>query len=245
MLPVTGHQQFLNQFEMVKDSSRLFAFILFDSRPSHKAVEIFVDTHFDWLDSLAASANMFGFAFLHRDKDAGLVRNPSLKVAASFGIQPNELPGVVAFTMLPNSQSVSEAVFLPIRAKLFTEEQNVVEEVFADLFSVFQGALRSTKTEEELIEKLKEDFGSIKRKEQRRPIVGFLGERMRSLATLPDKLLEAMATAFGEAIATRIMDLDSYYNFSLNKHAAKRQCAREITDINAPTFRHISDFPSF
>ena len=204
MLPVSGYDQFLQQFERVKDSSRLFMFILFDSRPSHHAVETFVDANFGWLDNLAASTNMFGFAFIDRDQYQGRIRNPSLKVAAQFGIHANELPGVVAFTMLPNSPSVSKAVYLPLKAKLFSEKQEVVENVFADLFSVFQRALNQTDTEDDLIEMLKNSFEEIKRREQRRPIMEFLGERVRSLATLPDKLLEAAAISFGKELGARI-----------------------------------------
>jgi len=204
MMPVTGYQQFLDIFSRVKDRSRLFMFVLFDARPSHHAVETFVGANFGWLDNLAASTNMFGFAFLEIDEFEGIVKNPSLQVASKFGIHANELPGVVAFTMLPNSPSVSKAVYLPIDAKLFSEGQDVVENVFADLFSVFQQAMDKTNNEDDLISVIKEEFESIAKREKRRPILEFIGKKALSLVDLPEKLLEAAAASFGEALGTRL-----------------------------------------
>ena len=204
MLPVSGYQDFINKFHQVKDRSRLYVFILFDDRPSHHAIQKFVDESFGWLDSLAAAANMFGFAFLHREENTGNVVNPSLKVASLFGIRPNQLPGVVVFTMLPDSESISEAIFLPLKARLFSEDISVVEEVFADLFALFQEAQATTITREELLAELRDKISSLNRRQILRPIVTFLGERLVSLAKLPDKLLEAMAGAFGEGLAKGI-----------------------------------------
>lgn len=201
-MPVSDYDQFIRHFESVKDRSRLFMFVLFDSRPSHHAIETFVYANFGWLDNLAHSTKIFGFAFIDSEGDEDRFANPSLRVAADFGIHANELPGVVAFTMLPNCLSVSKAVYLPLKAKLFSENQDVVENVFADLFSVFQAGLNQTDTEDDLIINIRDSFKLIKRKEQRRPILEFLGERARSLATLPDKLLEAAATSFGKALGT-------------------------------------------
>jgi len=204
MMPVTGYQQFLDLFCKLENRSRLFMFVLFDARPSHHAVETFVDANFGWLDNLAAATNMFGFAFLEVDEVEGVVRNPSLQVASNFGIHANGLPGVVAFTMLPESPSVNKAVYLPIEAKLFAEEQEVVENVFADLFSVFQKALDETDNDEELISEIKEEFESIAKREKRRPILEFIGRKALSLVDLPEKLLEATAISFGKTLGTRL-----------------------------------------
>lgn len=204
MMSISGYGEFLYKFNDVKDRSRLFMFILFDDRPTHAVVERYVDEHFYWLDSLAASANIFGFAFLRRDENTGRLSNPSLKVGNHFGIRANQLPGVVVFTMLPGSVGVSKAVYLPIKAKLFAEDGEVIEKVLADLFAVLQEALASTSSEVDLLDKLGSDIESIRRQQKIRPIVAFLGERLESLAKMPDKLLEAMAEAFGESLAKRI-----------------------------------------
>lgn len=204
MLLISGYPDFLDKFNRVKDQSRLFMFILFDDRPTHAAVAKFVDEHYGWLDSLAAAANMFGFAFLHRDADTGEVSNPSLKVANYFGIRANQLPGVVVFTMLPEAIGVSKAIYLPIKAKLFSEDISVIEEVLADLFAVFQEALASTNSENDLLSNLRVEIATLKRQQQIRPMVTYIGERLESIVKLPDKLLEAMAEAFGEGLAKRI-----------------------------------------
>ena len=204
MMPIANYNTFLCQFEAVKDHSRLFMLVLFDSRPSHGGVERFVDANFGWLDNLAASKNMFGFAFLKTDDYGEVQTNPSLELAAHFGIQPNELPGIVAFTMFPDRASISNGVYLPLNAKLFREDLDIVEDVFADVFSIFGQALEETETEEALMKVIGERFKNIRKEEKRRPLIKFLGERIRALATLPDKLLEAAASSFGEALGTRL-----------------------------------------
>lgn len=203
-MPVSGYKEFIQKFGNVKDRSRLFAFILFDERPTHKAIEKFVDDHFTWLDSLAAAANMFGFAFLHRDSHSGEFKNPSLQVAGLFGIRANQLPGVIAFTMLPSAEKVRGAVYLPLKPSLFAEGGEVVEEAFADLFAVFQVAQDTSNSEPELLKKLQEEIASLKRHSKLRPIKTYLGERLETLAKLPDKFLESMAEAFGEGLAKRV-----------------------------------------
>ena len=205
MIPISDYHQFLQKYEALKGASRLFMFILFDSRPSHRAMERFIAANFGWLDNLAASQKMFGFAFLQTGDDGAIQSNPSLRVASHFDIQPNELPGILAFTMLADAQGVSSAVYLPLKAELFSETSDVVEAVFADVFTVFGEALSEANSEEALIEILQEKFNAIRRREQRRPVMAFLGEQARALAKLPSRLLEVTAASFGEALADGLM----------------------------------------
>src|SRR5688572_2684214 len=135
MRKIDRFEKYLTEFASLQDKSRLFIFILFDDRPTHASVGDFVSKNFLWLDSLAISAGIFGFAFV---KDSPKSRNPSLKIAAHFGIQPNKLPGILFFTTIPETGnlSVSEGAYLPIKADLFLQEISIVENVFTDVFSI-------------------------------------------------------------------------------------------------------------
>ena len=198
MMPVSGYDDFVNKFTVVQNRARLFAFILFDDRPSQKAMQKFVDEQMDWLDDLAASAKMFCFAFLCRDR--GGISNPSLEVARLFGLRPNQLPGVVIFRTFAESDKVNEGLFLPLEAQLFNEEPQVVEDVFADLFSVLQEVQTSTATDGALIREVSRHIGSLVRAQKARPVIKFLRERLQAIAKLPDKLVESVGSAFGNAI---------------------------------------------
>lgn len=196
MMPVSGYPDFLQKFNAVKNSSRLFTFILFDDRKSQAPVGAFVEANMGWLDSLAASANMFCFAFA-RD-GGGVAANPSLEVASHFGIRPNQLPGIVAFTMLPLSEKVDQALYLPLDSKLFASGDIVVEQVFSDLFSAFQRVQELNLSETALHERLNDEIAALHREQRMRPFLRFIGDRLETLAKLPDKILLVAAEAFGQ-----------------------------------------------
>lgn len=203
---ISNYEKFYIQYEVLKDKSRLFAFILFDDRPTHKQVGDYVFRSFDWINSLVESADMFGFAFV-RDVSFFSDRsiNPSLRVAAHFGITPDRLPGIILFTMLPKRKSIQKGVYLPIKANLFSQEPQIIEDVFAGLFGVCQEVLVKTHDDKHLMTELQKGVSAIKRKQKIQPIYKYLGARLEALTKLPDKVVEAVADSFGENLAKRII----------------------------------------
>lgn len=181
--------------ESILKKSRLFAVVLYDERPSHAPVKAFLEQNGVWLDSLAEASTMLP------------LRNPihsqthALTLARQFGILPNQFPGVLIFTLTASSDRVKSAVFLPLKTELFQKDLAAVERVFADLFSIFQEALASTSTSEELLARLRQEVASIRREQMLRPLRDFLRERLISIGRLPDKLLEKFVESFGEGLA--------------------------------------------
>ena len=118
-MPISSFKDFVKKFEALKTSSNLFIFFLFEDPPSLEAENRFANDNFQWLESLASREKIFLNIFLRRDHDAERVINPSPEVAKLFGLPPDQLPGVVLFTLSEDKASVSKSIFLPLEAKLF------------------------------------------------------------------------------------------------------------------------------
>ena len=202
-IPISSFEDFRAKFAALKDSRDLFAFFLFDSRPSQKAVEQFADQQFDWLDNLAAASRIFFFIFLRSNPTEGRIENPSLEVARMFDIRPNQLPGIVLFALADDREGVGEGVYLPLDASLFENDLPRVEQVFADLFSLIQECRGKTNNPAELFLRLREKVNSLRRREQFRPVAEYLKGTLDSLIKLPTRLIDSVAKAFAEEAARR------------------------------------------
>jgi len=194
----------MEKLEERKHAADLFAFFLFDDRPSHIAVERFADEEFDWLDELAASAQMFFFIFLRRDRYRGGVYNPGLEVARMFGIRPNQLPGVVLFTLSDNEEIVTDGVFLPIKVQLFADDISSVEKVFSDLFTLIHECHERSSNPKELLQNLSDEFARLRTKERLRPIVGYLKETALAIVDFPRNFMGALERALAEEVSRRL-----------------------------------------
>ena len=201
---VSSSDDFKEKFEALKHSRSLFAFFLFDDRPSNEAVERFAHDEFVWLDDLAASAGIFFFIFLRHDPVDKRVANPSLEVGRMFGIRPNQLPGVVLFTLAEDKEGVSDGVYLPLKAELFTKDISCIEQVFSDLFSLIQECQEMGGSQSEILENLRRRVRRLRRQERMRPIYEYAKGSLASLATFPREIMNSVATAFGQEAARRV-----------------------------------------
>ena len=202
---ITNMDEFQQRFCELKDHADLFAYFLFDSRMSHEKVGAFANKQFDWLNSLAIAADMFLFVFIQPDRsNRGFAINPSAEVAQMFGISPNQLPGVVLFTLSEDKENVSHGVFLPINAKLFEEEVDRVEKIFADLITVIQKCRRKGHaTPEGLMEEIGAEIPRLRREDAMRPIWNYFKENLAGILNLPKEILTATTTAIAESIARK------------------------------------------
>jgi len=204
-VPIFNYKDFEDKFESLKHSRDLFAFFLFDERPNHQAVEHFAYKQFDWLDGLAAYARIFFFIFLRRDFEAhDKVINPSLQVARDFGISPNELPGVVLFTLSEDKIDVTEAIYLQIDSKLFAEDISHVQSVFSDLFTLIGDCRKEDLLLPDLLKELRRRVRNLTRREKFRPVTTYLKTSVKEIAQLPRDLPRTFMTAFAEAIAYKV-----------------------------------------
>lgn len=194
-------EDFVSKYHALRHQRRLFAFLLCDDRPSHRGIQKFADANSGWLDQLAHSAKIFFFIFGHKAKAREGVKNPSLKVASLFGIRPNQLPGIVLFTVVDERDgAVNRALYLPLHPSLFGVKDSITEEVFADLFAGVQSCLQSTSTEEDLWPALEAVIGEVRMKGKWHVTI----QHLQFLATLPVKFLESMVAALGEGAAKRL-----------------------------------------
>jgi hypothetical protein len=92
-------RDFERKFARLAKQRRLHAMLLFDSRPSHKAVQKFAEENLDWIDQIARSTGIYFFVCIR--KDGGKAVNPCLEIASLFRIRADELPGVLIFNGFP------------------------------------------------------------------------------------------------------------------------------------------------
>jgi hypothetical protein len=204
VLLVNNYELFLQAFNDIKHNSRLFVFLLFDERPTHGAMARFVSDRFEWLNSLADAADVYCFAHKGSHSAKRNLQNPSLKIARDFGIAPGELPGVLAFSVLPKSDQIGKGAYLSLRIELFEGDPQKAEDFFAGLFSVFRSAQEATQTPAELLARLRDDFSAVKRKEFFKPAVNVLVGSLKDLTKLPEKILLSVAEGLGKAIGGKI-----------------------------------------
>ena len=202
---ISNFNDFSKKFSELRHSSDLFAFFLFDDRPSQKQVEQFASKNFDWLDTLAASADLFFFfIFLREDGDhPGEFSNPSLEVAKLFDLLPNNLPGVVLFTLAKDGASVSKGVFLPLKAELFQKDIGHVEEVFSDLFGLLQKCTSTGAKGNKLLKAIEQEVNHLTSKEQLRPLVQYLRSGLVYIAKSPKQIAASLYEAFAKELVRR------------------------------------------
>ena len=209
---ISNYEEFAQRFESLKHSRDLFAFFLFDERPSHQVVERFADEQFVWLNQLATYARIFFFIFLRRAQQAGLsgkyrhraVINPSLHVAQDFGISPSELPGVVLFTLSDDKIDVSEAIYLRIDARLFADDISHVESVFTDLFTHIGECRKKGLPLPELRKELRSRVKHLATRRKFRSLSAYLKTSANEIVKLPRDLPRIFATAFANALVYKL-----------------------------------------
>ncbi len=200
---ISSFEDFMAKLDARKSRSDLFAFFLFDDRPSHEAIEKFADNEFTWLDSLAASARLFFFIFLRTDKYEGGIANPGLEIARMFEIRPNQLPGVVLFTVSEDLEVVNDGVFLPLKARLFAEDLDAVEGVFTDLFTLIQDCRERSSSSTELLENLRNAVAGLRRRQQVRPVLEYLGDTALLILKFPAGFIGELQNALARETARR------------------------------------------
>jgi hypothetical protein len=204
-VPVSSFQNFMDKFEERKHAADLFAFLLFDDRPSHQAVETFADAEFEWLDGLAAAARIFFFIFLRKDEYEGVVYNPGLEVANMFGIRPNQLPGIILFTLSDDDDIVKDGVYLPLDTRIFADDIDHVEEVISDLFSIIQECRAESESAAELLENIRKEVRRLHQKGQLRPFVNYLRETAMSVANFPRGFMGNLESALAGEVSRRLV----------------------------------------
>ncbi len=192
---------------------RLLSFFLFDERSSQREVASFVNKEFSWLDSLARSSNILLFFFSEtapghtNEKDdviivkgsAGRSANPSLDVAAKFGISPDQLPGIVFFRDLDfESKESPQGIYWRIPAESFREDRDILEHEIAHLFSLVQAARRNSADTTSMFNELNKALGRMRRLDTNEAFMTLIGRGLIQVVTYPGKLIEAFIIAFGQ-----------------------------------------------
>lgn len=201
---IRNRKDFEAKFRKLKDKRDLFAFLLFDERPSQQAVGEFANQNFPWLDGLARMAKVFFFIFLKRNPDWEDTENPGPEVGRMFGIKPNQLPGVLIFSLTEDREGVSAGVYLPIHNNLFEGDFQRVEEVFSDLFSLIANVQRQGGTPQDKLARLKGDVAGLQRRQR---LYQYRRGAVETLKELPGKLMDSLSAALVQAAVRQGMPL--------------------------------------
>jgi hypothetical protein len=198
---------------------KLYGFLLFDERESHRPVAAFAEDQLAWLDALAASANIVLFLFLRPEpaqaasggdsqlvavESAEAIENPSLRVAGALDVRPHELPGIVFFTRLNVDHGPNEGVYWPIPVELFEGNRRRAENDFAQLFSLVQEVLPGVARPDRVLVELEAALREARRARSRAPLLAALRDGLVRIVRFPGALIEAMGEAWATELARRM-----------------------------------------
>jgi hypothetical protein len=211
----TDFDDFKRQYVPVAKNSRLHAMLLFDSRPSQKVVQKFAEENFNWIDEIARATGIYFFVCIR--KDGGEVVNPCLEIAGLFGIRADDLPGILLFKgfprrNIPKNLSFSRdyrifgrypvlktGCYIPLKAKLFEEDSNHVEEAFTSLATIIKEALSASSTTEELTDQLRQGIMANRRRQRFQLLAKYCIKGLKPLEELPKELPKLVWNAFVHA----------------------------------------------
>jgi hypothetical protein len=199
-IAISNFDDFERKFESQRAHAKVFAFFLFDERPSHGAIEKFAGDQWDWLDGQATAANMFFYFFLREDKPRDGYINPSDQVAAEFGIKVNQLPGIVLFSWDDAAGRATRGVYFPLKAAMFAEDLVAAEGAIADFFSMVQAHQSATATGANILESIEKQLERERTSGRFRRFFTYLGGTLTPLRQFPAALVEALAKGFADAI---------------------------------------------
>lgn len=225
-VPVRNYDQALRMMRHVQESlaPNIYAFLLFDDRPTHAAIEEFAAREFIWLDHLARSARIVVFVYvgqhvahigqqkdfeakseeeIRRERIAlvqskASIQNPSLEIARDFGIRPNQLPGIALLTRLSDEKA---AIYFPLKSEAFEKDSREIEALLADLFTILQECQEDAASPDQLLSRLQSEIATLRRTQQMRPILQYAKETLLTLVTLPKTLPEVASKAFAQTFA--------------------------------------------
>jgi len=229
---VEGYDELVRRVEAVRElpepvRPRLLAFFLVDERKSQRAVRSFIDADYAWLDSLARSSNIVLLFFRAskptdtNDNDAVIIfrgkpvergsrnKNPSLDVAAKFGITPDQLPGIVFFRDFDftSKREPVEGVYWRIPSEYFQEERNILEDDIAGLFALVQDAESKSHDATSMLHELETTLESLQRTDDGKPFFTLLGSGLMQVVKYSGRLIDTVIAAFGrgygEALAAK------------------------------------------
>ena len=194
---VDNYKRFRQKLNRLKATRDLF--VLFDDRPSHRAVREFCNASFNWLDNLADSNGLVLFVPLEviekSTETSDGYQNCSLQIAREFHLKPNQLPAFLFFTLKNGGEiCVEHCAWLPFKAKAFEGDADDGQDLVSELFSAVSVARRKQQPSE-LVLKLREEIERVKRAEQMRPLKKWIKKFVISLEDLPADIVRSLVMA--------------------------------------------------
>lgn len=228
--PVHNRHQLRERYEAAvqrppETRPEMFGLLLFDERRSHEVVQDFASGQFLWLNSLARRARMLLFLPAHpgveqwagweaRD-DVMLVNthedfeNPSLDVAARFGIGVGELPGLLFFSHLDlEGREANTGVYWQLPLELFEGPAENAEREFSELFDFVHTAQSEASEPDELLDRLEASFERLERRRKRQPVFAAVRDGLLKVVRFPGALIESMGIAYAQESARRMVSPD-------------------------------------
>jgi hypothetical protein len=204
---VSSFRNFLDQLEKLKGKRNLFAIILYDERPTCRAIGKFFSRNSKWLDSLSNASKMTVFIYYEakpqsksKGKQNTAADNPSLKIAHMFKIQADQLPGIVFFT-LSEFKRKGTGVFLPLDTEVFERDGKEAEQFVSQVFGIIQKCQPNQQSDQTLLRKIRAEMNKLSNVEKMKPVLDYLRQNLKSIGNVPSKFFEKLAEALGVAIA--------------------------------------------
>lgn len=202
-VPVSNLEDFKEKLNRFSGRSVIFGFLLFDSRPSQKAIDEFARQQAQWIDELARGAGIYFFFPLHREGSD--FKNPSTQLMRMFGFGISRLPGIILFAPVGEEQNLvgEKAIYIPLQERDF-DDKRTYEPLLLDLFELIGKNLAAEKNSDAVLENIRSELAKLRRKRTRRGFANYLRKGAHLvLFKIPSSVCGPFAEGFGKALGQR------------------------------------------
>ena len=206
-VPVSNFDDFRAKLTTFSDRSAIFGFLLFDSRPSQKAINQFTQEQAAWIDELAKGAGIYFFFPFKREGES--FKNPSVEILRIFNLGVSRLPGIILFAPPGKDGKITSkhAVYIPLEEEDF-DDANVYEPIFIDLFELIRESIGQKKTSEAALQHIKNELAKLRKRRSKRGFAAYIRKGAHLvLFEIPRAIYGPFAEGFGRALGERAAGL--------------------------------------
>ena len=203
-VPVTSFDDFTKKLNRFQKGSPVFGFLVYDGRPSQRAVRKFAQRESTWIDDLARGAEIYFFYPHMRDKTK--FKNPSREIMNLFNLRSSRLPGIIFFAppRVDGSVRTEHAVYVPLASADFGEP-SVYEPILDELFGMVRASVENAGTSHGALVAIHSHLGRLRRRRGWRGVADRLRKGARLvLFQAPAAVWAPVGEGIGKALGSGI-----------------------------------------